>query len=164
MEGGPYEPRPGDPRYPRRDPAYAQPAAPPPPPEYYEPPRERRIGLAEILGLLALIGAIVAIVLALDAREEGSDDKEVARQVRIEMQREIQRIRTSLGQKAGTARARARQAEAEADQTRRAVAKLRSQVAELQSAVKVLRTQQNQTRNNLRNLSETVSKVRREGG
>jgi len=53
MEGGPYQPRPGDPR---RDPAYAQPAAPPPPPEYYEPPRERRIGLAEIVGLLALIG------------------------------------------------------------------------------------------------------------
>ena len=164
MEGGPYEPRPGDPGYPRRDPAYAQPAPPPPPPEYYEPPRERRIGLAEILGLLALVGAIVAIVLALDAREEGGDDKQVARQVRIETQREIQQIRTSLGQKAGTAGARARQAEAEAEQTRRAVAKLRSQVAELQGDAKVLRSQQNQTRNTLRNLSETVSSVRREGG
>src|SRR3954453_12749759 len=103
MEGGPYEPRPGDPGYPPRDPAYAQPGVPPPPPEYYEPPRERRIGLAEVLGLLALIGAIVAIVLALAAREEGSDDKEVARQVRIETQHQIQRIRTSLGEKAGTA-------------------------------------------------------------
>ena len=164
MEGGPYEPRPGDPGYPRRDPAYAQPAPPPPPPEYYEPPRERRIGLAEILGLLALVGAIVAIVLALDAREEGGDDKQVARQVRIETQREIQQIRTSLGQKAGTAGARARQAEAEAEQTRRAVAKLSSQVAKLQGEVKVLRTQQNQTRDNLRNLSETVSKLRHEGG
>ena len=160
MERGPYEPRPGDPR---RDPAYAQPAAPPPP-EYYEPPRERRIGLAEIVGLLALIGAIVAIFLAIDAREEGNDDKEVARQVRVETQREMQRIRTSLGQKAGTAGARAGQAEAEAEQTRRAVAKLRLQVAQLQEDVKVLRTEQNQTRNTLRNLSETVSSVRREGG
>ncbi len=163
MEGGPYEPRPGDPGYPR-DPAYAQPAAPPPPPEYYEPPRERRIGLAEIVGLLALIGAIVAIFLALDAREEGSDDKQVARQIRIETQREMERIRTSLGQKAGTAGAKARQAEDEAEQTRRAVAKLRSQVAELQSEVRVLGTQQNQTRDTVRNLSETVSNMRQEGG
>jgi hypothetical protein len=162
MEGGPYEPRPGDPAYTRRDPAYVQPAAPPPPPEYYEPPRERRIGLAEILGLFALIAAIVAIVLALDAREEGSDDKEVARQVRTETQHQIQRIRTSLGQKAGTAGARAREAEAEAEQTRRSVATLRSQVAQLQGELKVLRAQQNQVRDTLRNLSETFAKVRTE--
>ena len=163
MEGGPYEPRPGDPRYPR-DPAYVQPAAQPVPPEYYEPPRERRVGLAEILALFALIGAIVAIVLALDAHEERSDEKEVAHQVRIETQREIQRVRASLGQKAGTAGARARQAEAEAAQLHATVTKLRSQVAELQGELKVLRIQQNQTRDALRNLSETVSKLHRPGG
>jgi hypothetical protein len=69
-----------------------------------------------------------------------------------------------VGQKAGTAGARAREAEVEAEQTRQAVAGLRSQVARLQGEVKTLRIQQNQARATLRNLSETVSQVRSAGG
>jgi hypothetical protein len=160
MERGPYDRPPEEPGYPARDPAYAQPVAPPP--EYYEPPR--RIGFAEIAALLALIGAIVAVFLALDARDEGNNDEQVARQVRQATRRQVEQLRSSLGQKAGTAGARARAAEAEAEQTRRAVSTLRLQVAQLQGEVKTLRTQQNQTRATLRNLSETVSKIPPSGG
>ena len=84
----------------------------------------------------------------------------MARQVRQETQRQILRIRSSLGEKAGAAGARARAAEAEAAQTRATVAKLGDQVTRLEGEVKTLRIQQNQVRNTLRNLSESVAKVR----
>lgn len=160
MERGPYDRPPGEPGYPARDPGYVQPPAPPP--EYYEPPR--RFGIAEAAALLALIGAVVAIFLALDAKDEGSNDEQVARQVRQETQRQVEQVRSSLGEKAGTAGARARDAEAEAEKTRKDVAALRAQVLRLQGEVETLRTQQNQTRDTLRNLSETVAKVRSGGG
>ena len=162
MERGPYErppPPPGQPGYPAQDPAYAEPVTPPP--EYYE--QRRRIGFAEVLALLALVAAVVGIFLALDARDEGSDDQQVARQVRAETQRQIVAIRSSLGEKAGAAGARARQAEAEAEKTRATVAKLSSQITRLQGEVKTLRIQQNQVRDTLRNLSESVSKIRTTG-
>jgi uncharacterized protein HemX len=129
-----------------------------PPPEYYE--RPRRFGFAEMAAILAVLAAAVAIFLALDAREEGSDDEQVARQVRQETQRQILQIRASLGEKAGNAGARARSAEAEAAQTRATVAKLSDQVTRLQGEVRTLRIQQNRTRDTLRNLSESVARIR----
>src|SRR5689334_9184183 len=109
MERGPYERRPGVPGDPRRDPAYA------PPPEYYEPP-PRRVGFAEVVALLALVGAIVGIVLAIDAREHGSDNEQIAREVRVETRRQLRQTRAAVAEKAGTAGARAREAEQEAKQ------------------------------------------------
>jgi hypothetical protein len=155
MERGPYD-RPPRQGYPPRDPAYVEPAAPPP--GYYEPPR--RFGFAEMAAILAVLAAAVAIFLALDAREDSNDDEQVARQVRQETQRQIAQIRSSLGQKAGTAGARARAAEAEAEQTRATVAKLGDQVTRLEGEVRTLRIQQNRVRDTLRNLSESVAKVR----
>src|SRR5215213_1970594 len=114
MERGPYDRQPRQSGYPPRDPAYVEPAAPPP--EYYEPPR--RFGFAEMAAILAVLAAAVAIFLAIDAREQGNDDEQVARQVRQETRRQIVRIRSTLGEKAGNAGARARAAEAEAEQTR----------------------------------------------
>jgi TolA-binding protein len=156
MERGPYDRPPRRPDYPPRDPAYAEPAAPPP--EYYEPPR--RFGFAEMAAILAVLAAAVAVFLALDARDSATDDEQVARQVRQETQRQILRIRSSLGEKAGNAGARARAAEAEAEQTRATVAKLSDQITRVEGEVKTLRIQQNQVRNTLRNLSESVAKLR----
>ena len=159
MERGPYDRPTRQQGYPPPDPAYVEPAALPP--EYYEPPR--RFGFAEMAAILAVIAAAVAIFLALDARDSATDDEQVARQVRQETQRQIVQIRASLGEKAGNAGARARAAEAEAEQTRATVAKLGDQVTRLEGEVKTLRIQQNRVRDTLRNLSESVAKIRTTG-
>ena len=154
MERGPYERWPGETGDPRRDPAYA------PPPEYYEPP-PRRIGFAEVVALLALVGAIVGIVLAIDAREQGSDDEQIAREVRQETQRNIRQVRAAVREKAGSVGARARQAETEAKQTREAVAEMRKQLSRLQTEVSTLKSQQNQVRKTLQGQSEAIGELRR---
>lgn len=154
MERGPYDRPPEEPGYPRRDPAYA------PPPEY-EPPADRRFGVSEVVAMLALIAAIVAIFLALDARGQGSEDEQVARQVRQETQRQIQQIRSSVGQQAGTAGQRAREAEAEAEQTRETASQLNSQVSDLRGEVSSLRSQQNQIRDSIQSQSEAIADIRR---
>jgi chromosome segregation ATPase len=155
MEGGPYE----QPGYPRRDPRYEQPGYVPPP--EYEPPPQRRFGAAEAVAVLALLAAVVAIFLALDARDEAGDDEQLNARTRAEIQRQVQQVRTSLGERAGTAGARARQAESEAAQTRNSVSQLSSQVSSLEQEVSELRGQQNQMRSSLQRQSEAISDLRR---
>ena len=158
MERGPYGQGPEDPRRPVGDPRYQQrPVDYGPPPEYE---RERRIGLAEVVALLAGIAAIVAIVLAIDARKAGSDDEEVARQVRQQTQREINRIESAVEKKTGSAGSKARRAQAEAEGAEEEASELASEVASLEGEIRALKTQQNEVRNSLQNQSEAISDVR----
>ena len=155
MERGPYDRPPEGRPYPERDPRYI-----PPPPEYEVPPR-RPFGVAEALATLALIAGIVAIFLALDAREEGSDDEQLARQVSAEVDRKVRQTRASVRQRAGAAGARARRAEAEAEQTREAVSELRGQVSGLRTQVSSLQARQSQMRSTLERQGEAIQALRR---
>lgn len=153
MERGPYDRPPPGPGQPRRDSGYEA------PPEY-ERPTERRFGIAEVVAILALLAAVVAIFLAIDARDDGAGQQQVERQVRQETQRQIEEIRSSVGEQAGNAGARARAAEKEAEQAQEAASELRSQVAGLEKEVSSLQTQQNQVRESLEKQSEAISDIR----
>ncbi len=157
MERGPYDRQPGDPAYVRREPAYA------PPPEY-EPPPERRFGVAEAVAIFALVVAMVAVFLAIDAREEGSDDEQVASQVRREVDLKVRQIRSTLGQRAGAAREQAQAAESEAERTRAALTDLRTQISALRKRDRALQTQLNQARSTIQLQSDAISDLRRESG
>jgi len=159
MERGPYDrpPPPEDPRYPQRDPAYRDPAYDPAVP----PEPERRIGVGDVVAIIALVVAIVAIFLAIDARNEGSSDEEIARQVRQETQRQIDQIRSSTGEQTGSADKRAREAENEAEETGESVTELSNQVSSLNEQVTKLQSQQNEIRSSLQKQGEAISDIRR---
>jgi len=154
MERGPYDRPPAGRPYPEGDPRYV------PPPDY-EPPPRRSFGVAEAVATVALIAGVIAIFLALDAREQGNDDEQLARQVSEEVDRKVRQIRTSVGQRAGAAGARARDAEAEAEQTREALNEMRTQLSGLREQVSSIQSRQNQMRANLERQSEAISSVRR---
>jgi hypothetical protein len=171
MERGPYDrPPPGQqpqqPGYPQQGAQYQQPAGYEP-----EPPPERRFGWAEIVALVSVVAAAVAIFLAIDARNSSSSDEEIAQQVQQETQRQVDQIRSEAGGQLESADRTARNAESKADATaeknQESVSQLESQVSELRGEVSALKSQQNQMRSSLQKQSEDIADIRRtlrEGG
>jgi hypothetical protein len=143
---------PAQPGYAQREPGYGS---------GYEPPPERRFGVPEVVAVLAMVVAIVAIFLALDARNEGSSQEEINRQVRQETQRQVDEIREATGQQAQSANKRARGAESEAEKAQEDAAELNSSVARLEKEVSSLKAQQNQMRDSLQKQSEAIADIRR---